>query len=427
MADKYKGIMVILDGLGDRAATRLEGLTPLEAATTPNMDRLAAIGLCGMVDPLFPGVPVATHTGTGILMGLAPRDALQLSRGPVEAAGIGLAIQPGDVALRCNFATLEPRDDGFRILDRRAGRIRKGTEELARALNNIPLNHGISAMLWPATHHRAVLRLAGPGLSAAISDTDPGAGVGSGNVLTSYSLDPDDALGPKTTEALNGFVREAYECLKEHPVNQEREARGLLPANGIITRGAGIIRGLSNLVNHLGLSAALVASERTVLGLAQLFNYTTISDERFTALGDTDLKAKVEATMVALEQHDLVFLHIKAADILSHDFDPEGKKDFLERVDAELAPLLSTECVIGITGDHTTDSNTGRHCGDPVPTVFYAPHGRRDTCQRFGESHCMAGGLGRIMATSLLAGMLDAMGRMHNYRRSDRQFFSPDW
>ncbi len=419
--------MIILDGLGDRPAASLGALTPLEAAATPNLDRLAAAGLCGMMDPLIPGVPVATHTGTGLLMGLSPRDALQLSRGPVEAAGIGLSIQPGDVALRCNFATLEPTEDGFRILDRRAGRIREGMGELAKALNNIPLSHGISAMLRPATQHRAVLRLTGPGLSAAISDTDPGAGVDSGSVLISYSLDPDDSLGPKTAEALNRFVREAYERLKEHPVNQEREARGLPPANGIITRGAGIIRSLNNLVNHLGLNAALVAAERTVLGLGQLFNYTVISDERFTSLTDTDLKAKVEATLAALEQHDLVFLHIKAPDICAHDFNPLGKKDFLERVDSELIPLFSTEHVLGVTGDHSTDCNTGRHCGDPVPTIFYSPNGRRDSCERFGESSCLAGGLGRIPATSLLSSVLDAMGYMHNFRRSDRMFFKPGW
>ncbi|MCP4042757.1 MAG: 2,3-bisphosphoglycerate-independent phosphoglycerate mutase [Gammaproteobacteria bacterium] len=426
MAQKNKGLIVILDGLGDLAIASLGGLTPLEAAVTPNLDRLAAAGVCGMTDPLIPGVPVATHTGVGVLMGLSPRDALRLSRGPVEAAGIGLSIQPGDVALRCNFATLEPEGDGFSILDRRAGRIQESMDKLAMAVNNIPLGHGITATVRPATQHRAVLRLAGPGLSSAVSDTDPGAGVMPGRLLTSYPSKSEDSSGVKTTEVLNRFVREAYERLNGHPVNLERIGRGLPPANGLITRGAGTIRNLRNIIHHIGLNAAVVAGERTVLGLAQLFNYTALSDERFTSLFDTDVEAKVETALEAMEQHDLVFIHIKAPDICSHDFNPEGKKEFLERADSALAPLLSGEYVVGVTGDHSTDSNTGRHCGDPVPTLFYSPNGRRDGCNRFGESTCMGGGLGRISSTAFLAGLLDAMGYMHNYRTSDRTVFASD-
>ncbi|MGB5741681.1 MAG: hypothetical protein WBM65_04560, partial [Sedimenticolaceae bacterium] len=158
---RYKGLMIILDGMGDRRCPALNGQTPLEAAVTPTLDRLARDGISGMVDPLLAGVPVGTHTGTGILMGLAPADATQLARGPVEAAGIGLVMQPGEVALRCNFATLKKDGEGLGIEDRRAGRIREGTEELAAALRDIPLGGGITGGLYPTTQHRAVLALRG--------------------------------------------------------------------------------------------------------------------------------------------------------------------------------------------------------------------------------------------------------------------------
>ena len=114
-----KGLLIILDGLGDRSCPALQGLTPLEAAATPNLDRLAGNGITGLVDPLCPGAPVGTHTGTGVLMGLVPADAASLARGPVEAAGIGLEVNPGDVLLRCNFATLGEDGAGLRIRDRR--------------------------------------------------------------------------------------------------------------------------------------------------------------------------------------------------------------------------------------------------------------------------------------------------------------------
>ena len=112
MKVRHKGLVVILDGLGDRRIPALGEMTPLEAARTPQLDRLAAGGVCGLVDPLIPGMPVATHTGTGVLLGLTPRDAYLFCRGPVEAAGVGLIMQPGDVAIRCNFATLEAELEG---------------------------------------------------------------------------------------------------------------------------------------------------------------------------------------------------------------------------------------------------------------------------------------------------------------------------
>lgn len=421
-----KGLTVILDGLGDRSCAALGGVTPLEAAHTPHLDRLVQGGTCGLVDPLYPGMPVGTQTGTGVQMGLAVRDAYHLPRGPVEAAGVGMLIQPGDVALRCNFATLRADGEGFEILDRRAGRIREGTETLAAVLQNIPLGHGIAATLQPATQHRAVLRLSGPGLSAAITDTDPGAAPCPVRVLTSYPHKPDDAAGAETADALNRFIHEAHQRLREHALNREREARGALPANGIITRGAGKIRKIHNLLHHQGLSAAVVAGERTVLGLARLFNYTVITDPAFTSLPDTDLAAKVAAARSALDNHDLVFLHIKGTDICSHDRNPEGKKAFLERIDAALAPLLLDDLVIAVTGDHSTDSNTGRHCGDPVPSILHSPSARRDPCRGFGESECMRGGLGRISATSFLISQLDYMGCLHNFRPPDRVFFTTD-
>ncbi len=420
---EHKGLLIILDGLGDRPAPAFGGATPLEAAHTPNLDRLADLGLCGLIDPLIPGIPVGTHTGTGILLGLAPRDAYQLSRGPVEAAGIGIPIQPGDVALRCNFATLQTERKQLTIVNRRAGRIREGTRELATGLQNIPLGHGITGTLRPATQHRAVLRLTGPGLSAAICDTDPGAGKQPARVLVCQPLQADDAAAAKTADAVNRFIREAFERLQDHPVNRQREAQGELPANGIITRGAGLLLNANNLIHHLGLRAAVIAGESTVIGLGRLFNYATIHDPRFTSLCDTDLAAKVAATRDALDRYDLVFLHIKGTDISAHDLDPLAKRAFLERVDDALLPLLSDELVIGVSGDHSTDCNTGRHCGDPVPSILYAPHGRRDTCQTFGETACMGGGLGRISATSFLASLLDAMGCVANFRPADRLYF----
>jgi 2,3-bisphosphoglycerate-independent phosphoglycerate mutase len=417
------GLIVILDGLGDRPIPDFDGATPLEAAHTPNMNALVSRGRCGLVDPLYPGVPVSTHTGAGVLFGVSTRDAFNLPRGPVEAAGTGLPVMPGDIALRCNFATLKATANGLEVIDRRAGRIHDGTGELADALHDIKLDEGFSASVRPATGHRAVMRLSGPGPLPVVTDTDPGAGAWRCRVLTCHSLDSDNPLAEQTANAVNTFIHAAHERLSEHPVNQRRVQQGLLPANGLITRGAGAISKMHNIIHHLSLSTALVAGERTMIGLAQLSNFSVISKPEFTSMADTDLESKVSATLAALQDHDLVYLHIKAPDIFSHDRDPEGKKGFLEKVDEALAPLLQQDIVIGLSADHSTDSNTGRHSGDPVPSLLYAPNGRRDLCHEFGETACISGGLGRIPARAFLLTLLDEMGRMHNYRTMDSPYF----
>ena len=419
---KPRGIIIILDGLGDRPSPSLDGNTPLEAAHTPNLDRLVANGQCGQIDTFIPGMPVGTHTGTSLFMGVPPRDVYKLARGPIEASGVGLPVQPGDVVMRCNFATLEADKDRLRVLDRRAGRIRKGTDELSAALNSMELENEVVANVYPATQHRGVVCLSGPHLSQSISDTDPGELANPRYVLSSEAIDEEDAAGSNTARAVNEFVCRAYEILRNHPVNKKRVDNGELPASGIITRGAGMFRDTHTLLRHLDLKVAVVAGERTVLGLAKLFKFTPISDPGFTSLPDTNLEAKVQAVLSALESNDLVFLHVKGTDTCSHDMDSQGKARFLERVDAALAPLISPDRVIGIAADHSTDSTLGRHCGDPVPGAIFSANGRVDSCKSFGESSCMQGGLGRISANTFLLTILDLMNRLHEYRPSDSRF-----
>ncbi len=420
---RYKGLIIILDGLGDRPCAPLNGITPLEAAHTPHLDKLTTEGLCGLIDPLAPGIPVSTHTGSGILLGLTPADAARLSRGPVEAAGIGLPMAAGDIAIRCNFATLQNSNGQLSVINRRAGRISEGTDQLAEALQNITVGDGITAVLKPATQHRAVLKLSGEGLSATITDTDPDDG-SQDKTLHCRPYNPDDSAAVTTAHAINRFIVEAHKRLENHPINRQRKQQGLLPANGIITRGAGMLHNNQNIINHLQLRAALVAGERSVCGLGKLFGYTVITKPEFTALANTDLAVKISTTQAALENHDIVFLHIKAPDICAHDLLPTKKRDFLEHLDKALAPLLSNNIAIGVSGDHSTNSSHGNHCADPVPTLLHYPGTRRDSCTTFGETSCMQGGLGRITAAGFLMSTLDAMGAMHNYRPDDLGFFT---
>ena len=418
---RLKGLMVILDGLGDRPKPELGGRTPLEAAHTPHLDRVLALGCGAQVDPLEAGMPVGTHTGTSLLMGLPPREAYSLSRGPVEAVGIDLPVRSGDVLMRCNFATVVKETKGLRIVDRRAGRISEGTEALAAELQRVPLADGIFASLYPATQHRAVLRLQGSNLSPAIGNTDPGTQSGVQWVRESVAYKNKEAA-VATAAALNEFIAIAHQRLSAHEVNLRREQQGLPPANAVITRGAGALNDVHNYLQHLGVKTAVVSGERTVLGLAKLFGFSPVTSESFTSLPDTDLAAKVASAQQALATHDMVYLHIKGTDISSHDCDPELKRQFIERIDAALGPLFDEKLVIGVSADHSTDSSRGCHCGDPVPSLLYAPDVRRDEAAEYGERQCMKGGLGRIGAHGFMLHMLDYMGWLHNYMPKDAPF-----
>jgi 2,3-bisphosphoglycerate-independent phosphoglycerate mutase len=377
-----------------------------------------------LISPLYPGVPVGTHTGTGILLGIPPGEAAKLTRGPVEAAGIGLSSEWGDILIRCNFATLEESGESFRIIDRRAGRISEGTQELARELVDVDLGNGISATLSPATQHRAVLKLSGEDLSPAISDTDPGSAFQDKGVIRSAPQEAGTAAA-RTAHALNRFLYLAHEHLNTHPVNRIRRDSGLLAANGILCRSAGKNMQLISLVKRLGIKGCVIAGESTVIGLARILKFQVVSEPGFTSLPNTDLKGKVTAARAALDENDIVFLHVKGPDICAHDKKPAEKKAVLEAFDEALALLQRDDLVIAVTGDHSTNSNTGDHTGDPVPSLLYSPQGRRDLCNQFGESYCAAGGLGQVSATGFLCSMLDAMGFMHKFKPGESHLFTP--
>lgn len=401
--------LLIVDGLGDLPAPSLGGQTPLEAARTPVLDDLASRGQIGLLDPVAPGEVPNTHSGSGMLFGVYPSEADRLTRGPVEASGAGRVLQDGEIAVRANFATVRAHPDGWEVRDRRAGRISEGTEDLAEELGDVDLGDGILASLQPTDQHRCVLVLGGAGLDPAISDTDPGDGPQPRLLRRCEALQPGAEL---TADKINRFVELARTRLADHPVNRERSGAGLPPANAVITRGAGAAFKLDNVLRSQGIRTAVVAGCNTVRGLAHILGFTTVSDPRFTATVATDLDAKIAAVLEALDSHDMVYLHVKAPDLLAHDRQPEGKRDFLERLDRALSPLAEAGVMIALSADHTTDSNSGVHTSDPVPTLIYVPPGsaREGGPVTFGERSCRRGNLPRQSAHEFILGLVQRMG-----------------
>ena len=405
---KKKAIIAIADGIGDRPIKELGNLTPLEYAKVPHLNLIAKQGITGMMDPIAPGIPVGTDMGHLILFGNDYH--LYPGRGPIEAVGEQMDIQKGDVAFRCNFATrVEPNI----IQDRRAGRIRLGTQELAKALDG-QMIEDVQIMFKEATEHRAVLILRGEGLSCNVSDTDPKAP----NEGQPFKLaKPTDGTpeAQKTADILNKVLDLAYKLFKDHPVNQEREARGELPANFIITRGAGLMTDFKKITEELGFKGAVIAGESTVLGMAKISGMTPITHKNFTGSIDTDVELKAQLALEALRDNDVAYVHLKTPDIQGHDNQPFKKVKAIELFDQLVGVLLENideETYIALVADHSTPCSVGEHSGDPVPIAIAGSDMRHDRVTAYNEIDCAMGGLGRITGHDFIWTVLDLLGKI---------------
>ena len=393
-----KAILLIADGLGDRPIKSLGDRTPLEAATKPNLDRLAAEGECGLMDPIAPGVRAGSDTSHLAILGYDPF-RYYTGRGPFEAAGIGMDVRKGDVAFRCNFSTV---DDKMIVTDRRAGRIESGTDQLATAVNGMDLD-GIEAIFKESVAHRGALILRAPGLSAEITDTDPhheGA-----KVLTCEPCEPNDAAAAKTAKAVNEFVRRSYEILKDHPVNKERIAQGLNPANIILPRGAGIGPSIESFQCEHGLKAACVAETGLINGVARYVGMDITEVPGATGGPDSNVLNMGKAIIDELASHDFVLCNVKGADVGGHDGAPQVKIDMIAKLDEMVGYLIShlpENTYVVLTADHSTPCALKDHSGDPVPIVFWGDGVRTDRCERYDERSVTAGGLGRIRGIDVM-------------------------
>ena len=210
-----KGLILIMDGMGDRPIKELGNKTPLEAANTPNMDKMAEEGITGIMDSIAPGIIPGSDTAHLSILGYNPYE-VYTGRGPFEANGVGVDVLPGDIAFRCNFSTV---DEDLIVTDRRAGRIKEGTKEIVDVLNTMVLEDypDVKIIFKESTGHRAVLVLRGEGLSGKVSDADPKV---EGNKPKEVKALDDSPEAAKTADILNKLVVKTYEMVKL--VEQER-------------------------------------------------------------------------------------------------------------------------------------------------------------------------------------------------------------
>ena len=402
--DQRKILLVIFDGLGDRPLTELGHKTPLEATPKPNLDWFAANGVNGLLDPIAPGVPAGSDTSHLALFGYDPHE-VYTGRGPFEAAGVGIDLESGDIAFRGNFASV---DEEMRLTDRRAGRIREGTNELAKALDGLKIGR-IKVMFRAGTDHRAALVLRGRGLSPRISDTDP-------HELGVEVLEckPLESAAKATAKVVNTFTKQSHKILKDHAVNRARTSRGEPPANVVLLRGAGVFPDLTPIPDKLHMKAAGIAGVTLIRGMFRMVGVDVLEVEGATGGLDTDMIAKADAALTALETYDLVILHIKAPDLCGHDGKASEKIHVIEKMDQMMGHLkakLSADVIVAMTADHSTPVAVKDHSGDPVPLTVFGEGVCVDAVLSFDERSVAHGSLGRLRGRELMDVLLDAANR----------------
>jgi len=398
-----KVLFIICDGLSDRPIFELGEKTPLEAAIKPNIDKLTKRGITGIMHTVDIGVRPGSDVAHLALFGY-DISKYYTGRGPFEAAGYGIKLQPGDIAFRGNFATV---DKNFIIKDRRAGRI-DNTKPLVNVLNGIIID-GIRILVKQGIGHRAAVVFRGKNLSSLITDSDPHKeGV---KINQSKPLNKNQSAR-RTAKIVNLFIKKSYELLSQHSLNKKRRKEGLPPANILLLRGAGIMPQLPSFKEKYGLKAACVAGAGLYKGIAQILGMDILPVASATGKPDTDVKSKIKEAFMAFKKYDFVFVHIKGTDVLAEDGDFLGKKKFIEKIDKALEPLIDKrDVMIVLTADHSTSSYLRMHTADPVPVLIAGQNLHTDNVETFGERSVSSGKLGHIQGKHLMPIIIDYLGR----------------
>lgn len=409
-----KLVYVLLDGVGDRPDPNLNHVTPLQAAKTPTLDKLARNGKSGLVYTVRKGIAPESDIGVFCMLGYDFTQSY-IGRGVVEAIGSGLKFEKGYLALRGNFATLGKNNS---ISDRRAGRnlTIKESKELSEAiLDKVKLSHNANIQFTSTVGHRFVLVIyvEGEQLSANITNTDPayervhgiGAAVSGETkfwVVKCKSLDrkPQSMLA---AELVNEFTDKSKEILASHPVNAERVKEGKKPVNVVLLRDAGdSLVEIESMQQKYGLKFACLLDMPVEKGIARL----TKMDE-YSGGSTTDYEYKAKMTKDLLKNHDGVYVHIKTTDEPGHDGDSRLKTKVIEQIDSNFfSPLVNSvdpkEVAFIISADHSTPCLLKRHSDDPVP-VLVSIHGmERDGTCRYTEKDAKNGSLGIMRGTEVL-------------------------
>ena len=415
-------VYVLLDGVGDLPHPNLVGKTPLDAASTPNLDRLAKNGTMGQVITVGKGIAPESDIAVFNMLGYKFKHDDYAGRGVVEAIGIGIDFKDGDLALRGNFATLN--DDGV-IIDRRAGRNieKQDTETVSNEIEEkIKFSdENATAIITPTIGHRLVIRIRSDcTLSSNISNTDPAYGrvdgMGIARAVTDFlkiekCLPLDEESHTKLASRLvNEFTEQSLDIMKKSKVNERRKENDKKLLNGILLRDAGNIYPKVTPINDLhSMKFSCIVDMPVEIGISKILKMKT-----YDAGGRTDYEEKAKVAAKAMDEQNAVYVHLKGPDEFGHDGDAQGKMENIEEIDKRFFGTLldnidSSKVAVIVSADHSTPCINKGHSADPVPLLISGDMVTNDDTQRFTEIEAKKGRIGLIDGAQVITTGIDVI------------------
>jgi 2,3-bisphosphoglycerate-independent phosphoglycerate mutase len=377
-----KAVLLLGDGMADEPLPELGGLTPLEYADTPNMDRVAREGRTGLVSTVPDGFEAGSDVANLGLLGYDPA-RYYTGRGPLEAANLGVTLADGDVAYRCNLVTIT---DGI-MADFSAGHITsvEGAALLAALQGGVP-----GVRFVPGISYRNLLVVPG---GSGEPGTPP-------HDIVGRPIEPYLPAGPDR-ELLLACMAAAEEVFEGHPVNRERLQAGKQLATGIWPWSGGRRPALPRFSDRFGVEGGMISAVDLLNGIARNAGLEVITVPGATGYLDTDYDGKAQAVLTALERLGFVYCHVEAPDEAGHMGSVEEKVRAIERVDGMLGTILDGfDGIVAVLPDHATPIRIRTHSRQPVPVAVRGLG--VDGSRRYSEREAEKGDLGRFPATALL-------------------------
>ena len=388
-----KYVVVVGDGMADYPIPELGNKTPLQAAYKPNIDAIAAKGRSGLLktvpDSLKPGSDVAILS----VLGFSP-EQYYTGRGAFEAAARGIKLKDNDVAFRCNLIT---EKTGV-LVDYSAGHITsKDSTQLIAAVKKACEKSG-EIEFYSGLDYRHFLIMRNSPLSLQIECTPPHDAIGAEiKAILPKAKSPE---AENTAKMLKEAIRKSKEILESHPINVARRKSGVNPGNMIWPWGGGEKPKMPSFKEKYGLKAAAISAVDLVKGIAIYTGMKIIEVPGATGREDTNYEGKADAALKALEDNDLVFVHVEAPDEAGHVKDYKLKvrtiEDLDEKVVGRIQEGLKEPHAIAVLPDHPTPIEIGTHTRDPVPFAVQSPQIQADDVQKFDEPSARNGGFGLV-------------------------------
>lgn len=400
-----KYIIILGDGMADEPIGSLGGRTPLQAASKPSIDRVAALGRSGMLATVPAGFAPGSEIANLSVLGYDLPKVFE-GRGSLEAASMGVRIEDGEMAMRCNLLTIEQG----RIKNHSAGHIT--SEEAAELIVFLQKElGGGDANFFPGVSYRHLLKLKGGDKRIATTPPHDVPGTPYRDVLVRALVPEAEA----TAVRINELVERSQELLKDHPVNRARVAAGKEPANSIWPWSPGYRPQMETLMQRYGIRDGVVISAVDLIkGIGVYAGLKPVDVEGATGLYTTNYEGKARAALDALRAHDFVFLHIEASDEAGHEGDAELKVRTIEYLDSRVVKTILDEISgwdepvsMAILPDHPTPCALRTHTAKPVPFTIYRTGVSGDGVQRFDERSAQEGSYGNLSGDEFMNLFID--------------------